>query len=301
MQTPTVQPQLASTYNAVKIDVNNPTVNAPQAQQPEAPAQACCSAPIYSVPKQSVYEVPSQSIYTPTATKAQAPAVPAPVIVPTAPAPTTDKAPATPAPQAAAAPQEVEVKAPECPPSTSSLDLTSLNKDLKGTDLDAQEKALEHMANTVQNSPEQAKDLLDPDVMTNLTNIIQADTTKADAQNKAKAEQNKTYAIYTTAMLQKVYGDNVEKMNNTVVPLTELPGAAVIVEQLKSNPNPAVRAASIDSLSYVQRPEYKKDLNTIFTLAQKDKDASVQQAVNAALDKLAKLPDAVSATDEKKA
>ena len=63
MQVPTVQPQaLTPSYNAVKIDVNNPQVNAPgYATNP----QPNYSAPVYNVPKQSVYEVPSQSIYQP--------------------------------------------------------------------------------------------------------------------------------------------------------------------------------------------------------------------------------------------
>jgi uncharacterized membrane-anchored protein YjiN (DUF445 family) len=195
---------------------------------------------------------------------------------------------------------------------------------LTGSDLAAQEKALEDMATTVQNNPEQAKDLLDTKVMDGLTNVIQADTSKLEgpsqqqleiknkiAQNKTvtdaekaeadkvspkeQAEMNKKYALYTTAMLQKVYGDSVEKMSNSVVPMTDLPDAAVVVEQVKSNSNPAVRSAAVDALSYIQRPEYKKDLNTIFTLAQKDQDAGVQEAAKTALDKLAQVPDAVTA------
>ncbi len=330
MQVPTVQPQaLTPSYNAVKIDVNNPQVNAPgYATNP----QPNYSAPVYNVPKQSVYEVPNQSIYNPTqgnepkATPEQ-PSIPAPVIVPTttstaaakAPVPPTAQTPVAPAKAPEAAAQKVEVKAPQNGPSTG-VDVNGYVGKLSGSDLAVQEKTLEDMANMVQNKPEQAKDLLDTKVMDALTKVIQADTSKMQgpspkqleirdkmAKNQpvtdadkaeankvtqqGQAELNKKYAIFTTALMQKLYGDSVEKMNNSVVPITDLPGAAVVVEQVKSNPNPVIRSAGIDALSFIQRPEYKKDLNTIFTLAQKDQNPDVQKSAKDALDKLAQVKD----------
>jgi len=92
-----------------------------------------------------------------------------------------------------------------------------------------------------------------------------------------------------------LYVSEIQKLNNTVVPLTELPGAAGIVEQVKSNQNPMVRASAVDALSYIQLPEYKQDLTTLFTIAKNDKDPSVKEASTKALEKLAQLAPAPAA------
>ena len=105
---------------------------------------------------------------------------------------------------------------------------------------------------------------------------------------KEQAERNKSYALFTMAIMQKLFGDEVQKLSGQVVPITELPGAVTVVEQLKSNPNPMVRASAIESLSYIERPEYKADLNTIFTIAKNDQDKNVQETATAALAKLNK-------------
>ena len=97
--------------------------------------------------------------------------------------------------------------------------------------------------------------------------------------------------MFTTAILQKLYSDEVAKLTNTTVPLTELPGAVSIVEQLKNNPNPMVRTSAIEALSYIQQPAYKADLNTLFTIAKNDQDKNVQDAANAALAKLNQMQD----------
>lgn len=323
-------------YNAVKIDIHNPQVNAPSCSQ----CQACApvTAPVYEYPQAPVYEVPKQSIYTPTPQQpvvAQPPAVqelpsvPPPVIV----QPTITQIPAatipvaTPAidatpittPAAVAAPQTVEVKAPEV--TTPQIDLNEFISKLTSPDYEVQASTMESIADLVQKSPQKATELLDVKVVDTLLNIMGTDTSKlagptpqqlqirekimsgkpvteAETTEASKitpmeqAERNKQYAIYTVAILQKLYGSEIEKMNSTVVPLTELPGAAGIVEQVKNNPNPMVRASGIDALSYIQRPEYKQDLTTLFTVAQKDQDLNVQQAAKKALEKLAKIADA---------
>ena len=95
--------------------------------------------------------------------------------------------------------------------------------------------------------------------------------------------------MYAAATLQKLYGEEVQKLNNSTVPLTELPGAVTVVEQLKNNPNPTVRKSAIEALSYIQTPAYAKDLETIFSIAQKDQDENVQKAATEALDKAQKI------------
>ncbi len=311
MQVPTVQPQQAylpqPSYNAVKIDVHNPQVNAPGATPTQVPSYV--TAPIYNVPNASVYEVPQQTVYGPQQNfnlppTAQMPSVPAPVVVPQAPAPAT------------AAPQQPEVKAPEA--AAPKVDLNTFVGKLSGENLDEQTNAMEQIAEITQKTPQNAAELLDTRIIDALLGVMQKDTSKlqgptqkqieirekilknqtvTDAEKAEadvispmeKAETNKQYAMYTMAMLQNLYVSEVQKINNTVVPLTELPGAAGVIEQIKGNPNPMVRASGIDSLSYIQRPEYKQDLNTIFTIAQKDQDVLVQEASKKALEKLNQL------------
>ena len=352
MQLPTVNPQqlyqTAPTYNAVKIDIHNPSVNAPGAYSPSAcaPAAAPVTAPIYEVPKASIYEVPQQTVYAPqqnfNAPQAaqDQPSIPQPVIIPPtvakapveAPAPAaqapaavataTATATVAPAPEAApAAPavpaQTVEVKTPES--AAPQVDLNAFLGKLTNENYDEQANAMESIAELAQNSPQKATELLDVKVIDTLLGIMSKDSSKlagptpkqleirekimskkpvtepetAEANQITPMEQverNKQYALYTTAILQKLYGSEVQKLNSTVVPLTELPGAAGIVEQVKTNKNPMVRASAVDALSYVQRPEYKQDLTTLFTIAKNDKDASVKDAATKALDKLAQMP-----------
>lgn len=334
----TIQPS----YNAVKIDINNPQVNAPcnapPAQSPvTAPIYSYPSAPpIYEMPQQSVYQPKQQPVSQPPAVK-ETPTVPPPVIVqptisqtPTEPvaAPVVPATPAvvpivapaiTPVVPIAPAAQAIEVKAPEVV--APQLDLNEFINKLTSPDYEVQATAMEAIADLAQNSPQKATELLDVRVIDTLLNIMQTDTSKltgpsaqqieirgkilegkpvteaetAEANKitpMEQAERNKQYSIYTVAILQKLYASEIEKINNIIVPLTELPGAAGIVEQVKNNPNPIVRASAINALSYIQRPEYKQDLTTLFTVAQKDKDVNVQQTATKALEKLAQVADA---------
>lgn len=229
----------------------------------------------------------------------------------------TDAAPVT----ATAPVQPVEVKAPEIV--NPAVDVESFLGKLKNPDYEVQAGAMESIAEMAQTEPQKATSLLDVRVVDTLLGIMQNDSSKLPGpsaqqlqirekimsgksvtdKEKAEAnkitpmeqaERNKQYSIYTVAILQKLYGSEIEKTSNTVVPLTELPGAAGIVEQVKKNPNPMVRASSIDALSYIQRPEYKQDLTTIFTVAKKDKDVNVQQAATKALEKLAQVAEVTS-------
>lgn len=289
------------------------------------------TASVYEVPKQSIYEPQANFNQPPTAplTSPTMPSIPAPVIVtptvktnvPTAPTPEAKKeeAPA-PAPAPADAPAKtVDVKAPvEAKPA---VDVNAFLARLANPDFKEQANAMEEIADMAQNQPQKATELLDVKVIDSLLNIMQADSSKLEGPtpqqlqirekiitgkpvteaetveaNKISpmelAERNKQYAIYTVAIMQKLYGSEIEKTNNAVVPLTELPGAAGIVEQIKSNPNPMVRASGIDALSYIQRPEYKQDLTTLFTVAKNDKDVNVQEVAAKALEKLTQVPDA---------
>ncbi len=195
------------------------------------------------------------------------------------------------------------------------VDINAFIAELTNPDFEKQATAMENIAMMVNSEPQKATELLDERVVKSLTDILSADTKDlvgpskeqmearqkimtgqkvTDAEKelantmtpKEQAERNKSYALFTMAIMQKLFGDEVQKLSGQVVPITELPGAVAVVEQLKSNPNPMVRASAIESLSYIERPEYKNDLNTIFTIAKNDQDKNVQETATAALAKL---------------
>jgi hypothetical protein len=223
-----------------------------------------------------------------------------------------------PQPQQQAEAPKVEVVAPQ--PMAPQVDLNSFIAKLTNPDYEVQANAMEEIANMVKAEPQKATELLDEKIVNALNTIINTDSSKlagptqeqisarqklmkgdklSDAEKQLattitpmeQAERNKSYAMFTSAIMQKLYGDEVAKLTGTTVPLTELPGAVPIVEQLKNNPNPMVRTSAIEALSYVQQPAYKQDLTTLFTIAKNDQDKNVQEAANAALAKLAELPE----------
>ena len=198
---------------------------------------------------------------------------------------------------------------------TPQVDLNSFIAKLTSPDFEVQANAMEEIANMVKDDPQKATELLDEKIVNALNNIINADSSKlagptqeqiaarqklmkneqlSDDDKKLattitpmeQAERNKSYAMFTSSIMEKLYGDEVAKLTGSTVPLTELPGAVTIVEQLKNNPNPMVRTSAIESLSYIQQPAYKQDLTTLFTIAKNDQDKNVQEAATAALAKL---------------
>lgn len=332
---PQAQPQ---SYNAVKIDVHNPSVIAPglpqsspvtsQYAQPTMPYYSYPQAPVYQYPEapQQPYYMPApqQPVVIPPQVTEQAPAAIAPA--PQSPAAATEVAPAPvnvpqPVVTQPTAEQPKEVKAPEIEsptPLEPQVDLNAFISKLTNPDYEVQASAMEEIANMVKDNPQKATELLDVKLMDTLNNIINTDSSKlagptpeqiaarqklmkneqmTDAEKTLattitpmeQAERNKSYGMFTTAILQKLYSDEVAKLTNTTVPLTELPGAVSVVEQLKNNPNPMVRTSAIEALSYIQQPSYKADLNTLFTIAKNDQDKGVQEAATAALDKLNKM------------
>lgn len=341
---PYLQPQFmpqatpAPNYNAVKIDVHNPSVSAPGVGQVamNVPQYAQPTAPIYNYPQGQLYDypqaqtqpyyLPQQPVVCPPCTPAVQEVQPAvlPQVVEQAAAPAVQPvvqqqnfnvpAPVVTQPAAAAeqAPQ-VEVVPPA--PMTPQVDLNSFIAKLTNADYEVQANAMEEIANMVKDEPQKATELLDEKIVNALNAIMNVDSSKLAgptaeqiaAREKLmkgeqlsendkqlataitpmeQAERNKSYAMFTSAIMQKLYGEEVNKLTGATVPLTELPGAVTIVEQLKNNPNPMVRTSAIDALSYIQQPAYKADLNTLFTIAKNDQDKNVQEAAAAALAKL---------------
>ena len=328
MAQPVQQAVPAPNYNAVKIDVHNPSVSAP-GMAPAMPYYNYPQAQLYDYPKaqnQPYYMPPQQQYVAPQVQTPVAQTVP-PAVVPqqvvqqnyNAPAPVVTQPsvqPQQPAQETTEAPK-VEIEQPV--PMTPQVDLNGFIAKLTNPDYDVQALAMEDMANMVKTDPQKATELLDVKVMDALSNIIKADTSKlagptpeqmaarekllanqtmTDAEKQLastitpleQAERNKSYAMFTSAIMQKLYADEVAKLTNTTVPITELPGAVTIVEQLKNNPNPMVRTSALEALSYIQNPAYKKDLETLFTIAKNDQDKGVQEAATMALDKLNQMP-----------
>ncbi len=350
-------------YNAVKIDIHNPSVGTQGLGQQYNPQYAPVSMPYYTYPQAQLYSYPKaqvqQPYYSPVVQPATTPQIPAQPVVAEAPvqAPTPTPAPVAPTvevPQVPVAPtiQQQNINAPVVPqpvipaeapevpapvvstpeapkaaeqpvkpeivPSETiapQVDLNSFIAKLANPDFEVQASGMEEIANMVKENPEKATELVDTKIFDALTNIINFDSSKLEGPSKEQldarekmmsgkevteqektlantitpkeqAERNKSYALFTSAIMQKLYGDEVARLSNTTVPLTELPGAITVVDQLKDNPNPMVRASAIEALSYIQNPAYKKDLTTLFTVAKNDQDPGVAEAAKTALDKL---------------
>ena len=343
------QPVPAPNYNAVKIDVHNPSVSAPGVGQVamNVPQYAQPTMPYYSYPQNQLYSYPqaqTQPYYMPVQQPVvpQAPAAAEPAVAQTvipqavAPQPVIQQqninAPAPmvsqpTAPQEAKTAEQPKVEIEQPVVMTPQVDLNSFIAKLTNPDYEVQANAMEEIANMVKDDPQKATELLDEKIVNALNNIINADSSKlagptqeqiaarqklmkgeqlSDADKKLattitpmeQAERNKSYAMFTTSIMEKLYGDEVAKLTGSTVPLTELPGAVTIVEQLKNNPNPMVRTSAIESLSYIQQPAYKQDLTTLFTIAKNDQDKNVQEAATAALAKLEQMPQAEQKTAE---
>lgn len=298
------QPVYAPTANATA----NAAVNvAPQQAAPAVcpPCPVCEPAPAVPVPQVTAAAaasaaasvVPQQPVQQPQQVNInQAPAAPAPAVT-----------------EAPAVQPAVEIVQPA--PMAPQVDLNGFIARLASPDYEIQANTMEEIANMVKDEPQKATELLDAKIIDELVKIVNTDSSKlagptqeqisarqklmsgqqiSDADKALaititpmeQAERNKSYAMFTSAILQKLYGDEVAKLTGTTVPLTELPAAMTIVDQLKDNPNPMVRSSAIEALSYIQRPEYKNDLNTLFTIAKNDQDKNVQEAATAALEKL---------------
>lgn len=309
----------------IKIDlsgVQNPNgvTNPIQSQElKQEPVQQAQQQPaVYNYPEKSLYDIPQASIYGPTPMtnpiKKENPA--AYVIPPQLLNPTFTEA--TPVVQtkvaeavSAAAPTEVkaqikaetkedkgvksentsskDVKRPEIvapEPVKPIVDLDELVAILLSPNYEDQADAMEAISQAVLIEPDKSQDLIDPKVIDTLLGIINKDTSVMNENEKALAERNKQYAMYTTATLQKLYTEEIQKAAETTVPIEEVVGMAGIVNELKTNSNPQIRDAAVTALDYVKRPEYKQDLAQLFFEASKDKDVTVRTNAQQALNKL---------------
>ncbi len=297
-------------YNGVNIEITNPQgMGVPMSQQ--IPAQ------MYPVQQPVFIPQYAQPVQMPVQTSVQQPVLQQPIPAPQSVMPVQQQIPDTPAPvvpepQIPSQPADVQNTSPvinEPAASDPSLTPESFAGRLKTDNLQEQQNVIENLAKVIKEDDNAAPALLDTQVFDALVDIVNKDTSSLESptpevtelRNKPEAERtpeenekantvfpleqaesNKQYALYTIAYMQDRLNSELEKRGSSALPLNELPCIDNVIIAAKSNPDPMVRAAGIAALSYIARPEYKDDLNTIFELAKSDEDNEVKDAADKA-------------------
>ena len=99
-------------------------------------------------------------------------------------------------------------------------------------------------------------------------------------------ERNKEYAITALGALAELFIKDFEAKEGRIVPITDAPGVAAIVDSLRRDPDSSVKLAAIDALRHIKRPEYKEELSALFMLAQTDPNPNVARAAAISLQDL---------------
>ena len=309
----TVYPQQACTCTCpIHQGYQNPAAQTPVQTPPQAPVQQTAQTPVQTPPQAPVQQVinngipATQVINQNPATQTQ----PEQKIINPAPADVNK----TPEVQ-----NNVDTKAPET--SMPSVDITPVLKGLQSNNMAEQADALNKIGEAGDN-PEQLKHYLEPAVLDSLLGILHADTKGLEGPTKEQeaardkwmkekdlpknektitpqeeqlamtlapkelADKNKQFAMYSISILQKALADEIEKTNGEKISIEKLPAIDHIVNVLKSNPNPVLRASAIVALAHLNKEDYKPVLTDIFKLAQKDEDPNVQQVASEALDRI---------------
>ena len=194
-------------YNAIKINIIDPKVNAPGAQG-QAPVYSYPQAPVYNyptAPQAPMYYPPVQQqgqvVMQPTAPQApvvtqtqtipvqpQAPvSVPTPQVINTQTVNQVPPSVVQPAPVQPAQP----VPAPEAPVATqpaSTVNVPAFAADIKSDDLQKAGDTIEKVADLAQTKPEVAPQLLDTDLMESLLTVIGKDTTALEGPTDKQKE-----------------------------------------------------------------------------------------------------------------
>lgn len=289
-------------YNAIKINIVDPKVNAPGAQT---------GAPVYNYPQAPVYNYPQAAPQAPTyypPVTTPAPAVPAPQVINQQ---TVNPVPATVVPE----PPVADATAP-AQPAAQTVNVPAFTQRINSDNLEDVGKAIEEVADIAQTKP--SSELLDTALMEALLNVIGKDSSTLEGPTENQkalrqkglegkqlteaelaeanvitplemAERNKQYALFTTAILQNQLIDEFKKTNNVTPDIKDLPGMEQIVTVIKDNPNPMLRASGLAALAYNARPEYKAVMTEIFELSKKDADENVQKVAEEGLAKLANI------------
>ena len=194
------------------------------------------------------------------------------------------------------------------------VDITPVLKGLQSNNMAEQSDALNKIGEAAENPAEIGK-YLETSVLDALLGILNADTSKLegptpqqiDARTKLMndkplndaeknlamtlapkevAERNKQHALYSISILQKALADEIETKTGEKLGIEKLPAIDQVVNVVKSNPSPVLRASALVALAHLNKPEYKPVLTEIFKLAQNDKDPNVKQVATEALNKI---------------
>ena len=162
-------------------------------------------------------------------------------------------------------------------------------------------EAANKLAVTEANNPEvkQTKEKVDSMVKPNLikeetflglADIAIKDTSKLSAEDKKKADENRIMGMWTLAMLQKLFKEEMnqeaKKINIPPISMNEVPGIVQIANIVKKDPNPDVRDAGISALTNIADPQDKKDVETMRAIlgeALKDSSETVKNSASEAM------------------
>jgi len=283
-----IQQQIQSTQPVVNTNPVQPVIQqAPVVQQvPVVPVPM----PIPAVPV-----VPPASVITPQPPVVNAPVTQTVNVNPSVPTTVTNTSP-----NAVVEPvKPVEAHSTQ----NAGIDVDGILKALSSTNIDDQTAAIQKVAEVAQTNPVAAKALLNEQVFGQLVNVINADTSKLqgpangkpDPQNLSpleKAEINKQFAVYTLAILQKNFREEInkemKKNNLPDIAINDIPYIKEgIVNNLKDNPNPTIREACLSALNYIKKPEDKEVLKVLYDISAKhDSSPAVKEAAKDYLTKL---------------
>ena len=132
--------------------------------------------------------------------------------------------------------------------------------------------------------------LIKEETFLGLADIATKDTSKLAAEDKKKADENRIISMWTLAMLQKLFkqemNSEAKKINIPPISMNEVPGIVQIADIVKKDANPEVREAGIAALINLADPQDKKDAETMRAIlgeAQKDSAANVKTAASEAI------------------
>ena len=313
-------PMPQSGANAVSINIFNPQAygSAPTTQQTQGVPYGYTNS-LYNLPQASVYNQGVQ--YAPEQYVTQLPQATSdnmqqPVV---ATIPSPQRMPTSVLEQAPAPQQQVnEVQIDNKPQEENfvKVDTDALINDLKSTDTKTREAAINKLAEYAQDEDVNViKQVITEPIMQTLVDIISEDTTGlqgptdqqiAIAEKVAKGEQltpeedkiseelsprdaanqNRMFALYTLAMLQKFQREEVDQYieaqkangQETISPLKleDVYGYNGVVNVIKNDTRPEVKVAAIQSLRHVARPEDADTVKSVLAEALNSSDEEVK-------------------------
>jgi len=298
-QAPMVSPYSAPVYNQTPM----PYMMQPPMMYPQGAPQVAMPmpAPTFPAPIQQQQQQ-QQGPAMPQSVAPQPPTPPPPSLIEGQKAPEHPKA----EPQKPAeAPKPTAQQPPTQQPPQTPVDIAGIVTQLKSPSYDDQASAINKIAEIAATNPQQALELLNEPLMRGLSDIVNSDTTKLNnvappvpeqpqgappiekpKSDKEKAEENKIYAMYTLGVLEKNFRQaadmETQKAGQPQIQIAQLPGITPLVLQAKTHPNPKVRVAALQTLSWLADPENggkPQDydiLSTIFKIAaEQDADPEV--------------------------